>query len=87
MNATALLTNLLSAAKTAIPFIGGPVGEAVKSALAAGSSISSAIGAVKHLVSDDLRREADVTQAELDATIARVNAHAQHTIDSLGGQG
>jgi hypothetical protein len=84
MSAMPLLTNLLSAAKLVIPLIAGAGGEKL---LAAGQSIASALRGVKHLYDEATQREIDVTQGELEATITRVNAHAQHTIESLGGEG
>lgn len=83
MTPTALLTDLLNVAKAAATVIGGPGGEVFAEV---GTALSGVLSSVKHLYDGVTQKDVEVTQAELEATIARVNAHANETIGKLGGK-
>lgn len=77
-----LLNEILKLAEAAIPVIAGPDGDKY---LAAGRAIVGLIESVQSMLDQGDQAKAEVTRAELDAVIARVNAHADTTIASLGG--
>lgn len=81
MTITDLFNSILAVAKVAIPLVAGS--EAGKY-VATAEAILKTIDAVRPLVDAAKGEQLDVTRAELDATIARVNAHADQTIDKLG---
>ena len=78
-----LLTDILKLAESAVPVIAGTEGaKYVETAKA----IVGLIETVKPLLDVRDQDRAEVTRMELDATIARVNAHADQTIGRLGGE-
>lgn len=84
MTQRALLTSILDVAKLVVPVIGGPAGGTF---LAAGQAAITLIDSVrgKGLFSSAEEEQLEVTRAELDQTVARVNAHADQTLDRLKG--